>query len=67
MADVAEQRHHFSFLRVLELLRLLNRQRGKRGDDREESEIVVRELARLVCSARSAHRSARLASAGAAR
>jgi len=29
MADVAEQRDHFGFLGVLELLGLLNRQRGK--------------------------------------
>jgi len=35
MADVAEQRDHFSFLGILELLDLLNRQRGK-------GEMVVR-------------------------
>lgn len=43
MADVAEQRHHFSFLGVLELFGLLNHQRRERGNDREESEVVVRE------------------------
>ena len=43
MTDVAEQLHHFGFLGVLELLRLLNRQRGECGNDREESEVVFRE------------------------
>ena len=43
MVDVAEQRQHVRFLGVLELFGLLNRQRGKCGNDREESEVVVRE------------------------
>ena len=43
MVDVAEQRHHFRFLGVLELLGLLDRQPGKCRNDREESEVVVRE------------------------
>src|SRR5436309_225812 len=47
MADVAEQHHYFSFLAVLELLGLLNRQRGKGRKDRKESEVVVRERPRL--------------------
>src|SRR5262245_34228164 len=43
MADVPEQRHHFGLLGVLELLGLLNCQRGKRRNNREESEVVIRE------------------------
>ena len=59
MADVAEERHHFSFLGVLELFGLLNRQRRERGSDREESEVMVRERPPCVCSARSRRRSSR--------
>ena len=46
MVDVAEQRHHFRFLGVLELFGLLNRQPGKCRNDREESEVLVRERPR---------------------
>ena len=46
MVDVAEQRHHFRFLGVLELFGLLNRQPGKCRNDREEFEVLVRERPR---------------------